>query len=328
MPNLRSFYPKDTVLYISSSTEEGLPFIPNSVINPILQGFIARAQDLFGQEICHFVMMANHFHLILKVTDPDHVSSFIGYIKSNSARAINRLLGRDKKTIWCDGFDSPIILDSEKAIEKIVYIYANPTKARLVDKIEQYPGISSWHAFTRGKTTRKVRWIKISTITPLPSPDMTHTEQLNYIQKLVSRKENKKFFPLTISPNAWMSVFQELKDTPIKETNQRITKEVRKREAEYCALGAPAMGAAKLRKQPLNLTHTRKTKGMKTICLSSIEEMVTSVVSWFKDESKRAREIFQQAKYHNLKFPLPSGFFSPGGIVHSNFFDFMGWVWA
>ena len=74
MPNLRSFYPKDTVLYISSSTEEGLPFIPNSVINPILQGFIARAQDLYGQEICHFVMMSNHFHLILKVTDPDNVN--------------------------------------------------------------------------------------------------------------------------------------------------------------------------------------------------------------------------------------------------------------
>ena len=256
------------------------------------------------------------------------LSSFIGYIKSNSSRAINRLLGRGKRTVWCEGFDSPIILDSEKAIEKIIYIYANPTKARLVDKIEQYPGISTWHAFSRGKTTRKVRWIKISTISPLPSPDMTHTEQLNYMQKLVSRKENKKFISLTISPNAWMSAFQELKDTPEKETNQRITKEIRKREAEYYALGTPAMGAAKLRKQPLDLTHTRKAKGMKTICLSSISEMVTSVVSWFKEESKEARKIFQQAKHHNLKVPLPSGFFSPGGIVHSNFFDFMGWVWA
>lgn len=327
MPNLRSFYPKDTVLFISSSTEEGLPFIPNQIINPILQGFIARAQDLYGQQICHFVMMSNHFHLILKVTNPDHVSSFIGYIKSNSAKAFNHLLGVDKKTIWCEGFDSPIILDSEKTIEKIVYTYANPSKARLVDKIEQYPGICSWNAFTKGKTTKKVRWIKISTIKPLPSPDMTHTEQINYMQKLVSRKENKEFFPLTISPNAWMATFEELKNTPASKTNQRIIADVRKREADYM-LGDPALGAAKLRKQPLNLTHTRKTRGIKSICLSSIDEMAMSVVSWFKDKSEEARQIFRQAKHHNLKFPLPSGFFSPGGIVHSNFFDFMGWVWT
>ena len=118
MPNNLKIYPKDAVLFVTSSTEKDLPFIPNLLINAILRGIIARAQDNWPQEICHFLFMANHFHLILKVTDPDTAPNFIGYIKSQSATAINRLLGIDKQTIWCEGFDSPIINPTSFIFEK------------------------------------------------------------------------------------------------------------------------------------------------------------------------------------------------------------------
>ena len=176
MPNNRKFFAKDTICFITTSTEQGLPFIPTIIINAILKGIIARAQMLYGQQICHFVFMANHFHLVLLITNPETVSNFIGYIKSKSANAINRLLGIEKQTVWCEGFDSPIILDADAAIDKIIYTYLNPSKARLVDSIDQFPGISSWNAFTKHKNSKKVRWIRPSTISPLPSLEMTFSE--------------------------------------------------------------------------------------------------------------------------------------------------------
>ena len=323
MPNNRKFYPKDAVLYVTSSTEEDLPFIPNIIINAILKGIMARAQYLYGQEICHFVFMANHIHIILKVTNPETVSDLIGYIKGKSGNAINRLLGREKKTVWCDGFDSPIVLTSDTVIEKIIYSYLNPAKARLVDSIKYYPGLSSWKAFSGDKTEDRVLWIRPSTISKLPSVDMTHTQQIKYLTKL--RSKNKVLLNLKITPNSWMLSFKSVADMSPEIIKQIIVSRVKQGEQEYAKQG-PAMGATKLQKQPLDLKHTRKKRGKRTICLCSDVDIRIRFIVWFKSMSAKACAIFKESRYSATGKSLPPGFFGPGRTLHANFVNFTSWV--
>jgi hypothetical protein len=44
---------------------------------------------------------------------------------------INRLLGRGKRTLWCEGYDSPVVLTPVRALVAIAYLYANPAKDNL-----------------------------------------------------------------------------------------------------------------------------------------------------------------------------------------------------
>ena len=99
MARNRKYYPNRTVLLVSSRIEEGLPIVPSLNLNFIVWGILARAQSMYGVQVCHFVIMSNHFHMLLVVQDPEAVSDFLGYVKAEIAHAINRLQGRRQKTI-------------------------------------------------------------------------------------------------------------------------------------------------------------------------------------------------------------------------------------
>ena len=44
--------------------------------------------------------------------------------KTESAHAVNRLLGIRKRTIWCEGYDSPMVYkDLDRAVEKIKFCF-------------------------------------------------------------------------------------------------------------------------------------------------------------------------------------------------------------
>ena len=144
MPRNRKCIVSGKLYEITFRAEQGLPLIPNHVVNRILLGILARAQHKYPVHICNLLFMSNHLHMQLVPICAQDTVSFIRYLKTESASAINRFMGRRKRTIWAEGYDSALIADIDKAIERIVYIYANPVAAGLVSSIEQYPGLSSW----------------------------------------------------------------------------------------------------------------------------------------------------------------------------------------
>jgi hypothetical protein len=95
----------------------------------------------------------------LVVINPDHVDAFFRHFKTESAHMINGLLGRNKRTLWCEGYDSPIVLTPTRALIAIAYLYSNPAKDNLETSIDRYPGFSSWKMFQSGELTR--RWKRL-----------------------------------------------------------------------------------------------------------------------------------------------------------------------
>src|SRR6185436_3855037 len=113
-------------------------------INRLLEDVLCRAKSMYDVEVVCFKFMSNHFHLVITVTCPESIDNFIQYIKRESAHIVNRLVGRRKRTVWCAGYDSPIVLDQQKLLEIIAYIYTNAQESNQVERIEEYPGLSSW----------------------------------------------------------------------------------------------------------------------------------------------------------------------------------------
>jgi len=95
------------VLFVTFSLEQGLLLLANPLCLAIIKSCLARAQFKHPVTISAFVIEATHVHLILVVNNPEDIPGFIGYFKRESAHMLNRVLGRRKRTVWCEGYDSP-----------------------------------------------------------------------------------------------------------------------------------------------------------------------------------------------------------------------------
>jgi REP element-mobilizing transposase RayT len=152
---------------LTSRVQQGLPFVCCPLMELILWSALGVAQSLYPVKILSFVVMGNHIHIIALVEDPATVESFMERFKCETAHAINRLLGRRQVTVWCEGYDSPVILTLDDLVEKLAYVYANPVQAHRAASIARYQGVSSWAMFTSGNLTREVKRIRRTFLGPV-----------------------------------------------------------------------------------------------------------------------------------------------------------------
>ena len=96
MPSAPKLFISGTTISVSFRTKEGLPFVPVSFINEIIWSNLAKAQSKYPVKIIWITFEANHAHMLLRVTNPELISAFVGYVKQETSHALNRLLDRKK----------------------------------------------------------------------------------------------------------------------------------------------------------------------------------------------------------------------------------------
>ena len=305
-----------TVVAVTFRTEEGLPLPPNPIIIVILQSIFARAQSLYPVTICHFLVMSNHIHMLLVVQDPADVPLFVGYVKQESAHAINALMGRRKRTIWEDGYDSPAVVDAARVQRWIEYMLTNPQYHDLVDKIEDYPHLSSWPALLQGIEEMEYRRIPRSAIPHLKKGTLSVAEQREIADSLLLAGEEE--CQLIIEPDSWMSCFdKELKDEDAEEINQRIVAHIREEEAKFREKRqGSVIGAHALKLQRMNKKHVPEKRGKRTVCWSSFEVLRKAFLSWYRENYPRTPKGSHLTVDWLAK--LPPGNFAPGGRLYAN----------
>jgi REP element-mobilizing transposase RayT len=316
MPRLRKLIIHNTLVEICFRTEEGLPLVATPYMQVILLSIFARAQSMFPVKFCHGVVLPNHMHLHIVVQDTSVVDKFVGYIKRETAHAINRLMGRRKKTIWAEGYDSTIILDVEKAISRIKYIYTNPQQANLVEKIDDYPNFSTWKYFLKGGEKLSARRIKRNSITAIAKGTLSLKDQKRFAEYL-QESENQKY-DLIIEPNAWMSCFPNEKPSA-ESINPRIIEEVRTQEKKLNSNpNRKVIGAFNLKLERMDRRYTPKKRGRKTICLSSNKELRSSFISWYRLYTSTIEKIKYLSDPTTYISKLPPGLFAPGGFMKAS----------
>ncbi len=117
--------------------------IPLSEVWKICLHSLRHANDICPVEIISFVLMSNHYHLILKTPNQD-IDKFMYefnkrlslIIRSRSER-INKVFGGRYK--WC------LIRSQTYLYNCYRYVYQNPVRANVVSRCENYPYSTLFH---------------------------------------------------------------------------------------------------------------------------------------------------------------------------------------
>lgn len=257
--------------------------------------------------------------MILVVDDPEHVSAFIRFVKGEIAHAINIQLGRRKKTIWAEGYDSPIILTAIDVERYIHYIYLNPSKADLVETIDSYPGVSSWEMFLSGNCKSTHQKQPRPSILPLPQAAISINEQRRLVD--IYENQNHPKFEFELEPFAWITCFSEFEGVDLEEIKSRIISEIQEAEEELSlkrkAKKKRVIGATKLRRQSMLIEYQPEKYSKRMICLCFDKELRKAFISHFRELCFQARQAYQSWKRGDLAPKIPPGLFAPAlpGLV-------------
>ena len=97
-----------------------------------------------GNFLLHeFVLMPDHFHLLLTPAPHITLERALQFIKGGSSHHIRKELGY-KFPIWQTGFDDHRIRSLRDYEQHRMYTHKNPTRGKLIEKEEEYP-FSSLH---------------------------------------------------------------------------------------------------------------------------------------------------------------------------------------
>ena len=307
------YHPHKSVLFCTFSLEEGLLLLANPLCQAIVKSCLARACKLYPVRICHMVVEATHIHLVLVVIDPDHVEAFFRHFKTESAHMINGLLGRAKRTLWCEGYDSPIVLTPTRALIAIAYLYSNPAKDNLETSIDRYPGFSTWKMFQSGDYTRHWKRLRRPQCTPITRDANNLRGYTKFAEEILAAAEEVQTF--TLEPNAWMEAFGYCSSDQQQKLNKRLIARIRLLEARAEKKRAKekkrVLGRARLLAQVFDTTYRPKRKGRRMWCLSEKRCVREKFIRFFRGLMQKARAVRERWKLGDVTVPYPPGLYPP-----------------
>ena len=312
------------VYEICFRAREGLPLPPNEVINALIKSAIARTQRDHKVVLSHFLWMSNHVHLFIVAKDSEQCRRFYAEVQKRVTDAIKRLLRLDFLRLWEGRPTVALVADVAAAKDRIAYFYANPASADLVDKIEQYPGVSSWSAF-RGnwidsKTTSSEVWIRMPTVPELSRPNISRGEEQRIVKEM--KEANSKSYELTVQPNAWMSAFGVSEPEEIFAINADIragitAKELKARN-ERISRGISVVGAERLKRENIMRAHSPKKKERKIFVLCSVKELRMEIIESYNTMREYLRELYKKWRDGDHSIVWPPGVFRPAAPPIAN----------
>jgi putative transposase len=124
--------------FVSSATWERRELFRVPRVADILVQRILTCREKGAFLLHEFVVMPNHFHLLLTPGETISLEKAVQLVKGGSAHEIHKQT-ENKMEIWQVGFHDWTIRDGEDYRAKVRYIHMNPVRARLVERPEEWP---------------------------------------------------------------------------------------------------------------------------------------------------------------------------------------------
>ena len=145
----------DGIHFVTSTIVEWIPVFTSKNYFDILIKSLEFSRSNKGMKLYAFVILDNHFHLIVS---GQNLSQIIGAIKGFTSRQIIEQLKMDKKEwllnqlafykkrhktastfqVWQEGFHPQLMFDDEVLAQKVDYIHFNPVKRGFVESPEYW----------------------------------------------------------------------------------------------------------------------------------------------------------------------------------------------
>jgi len=95
------------------------------------------SQSEYLQTIC-YTLMPDHLHWLFQLQNNTHISKVIDQFKSITTVKLNRTLASNQK-IWQPNYYDHKLRCDDDLINQARYIIANPLRAKLVERVGDYP---------------------------------------------------------------------------------------------------------------------------------------------------------------------------------------------
>lgn len=142
--------------FVTTSTWERRELFRVQEVAEILARRIITCRDKGAYQLHEFVVMLNHFHLLMTPGETATLEKAMQLIKGGSSHEIHAQRGH-RMEIWQVGFHDWTIRDGEDYRAKVRYIHMNPVQARLVEKPEDWPFGSASGRFSMDPVREKFK---------------------------------------------------------------------------------------------------------------------------------------------------------------------------
>lgn len=328
MGRLLRKYENGEVYFLTNRLAEGLPFVPNSYINSVLKGILAKASCRYlSIKINAWVFMPNHYHGVVTIDgDPAEMSGFLGYIDGETAKIVCRMLGKRNVKIWAHRPHAAPMLTPETVIDKLAYLYLNAAKANLCSRAGDWFGVSTWAQFM-GAEEEVCKWIRPSKVKYLPKGAFTKKQLTSLMQGLEELKSSS--WKLKVSPCYWAKCFPETRNLTPEQQRNEVLSIIAKEEHQY-SLDRAKNETQVANRQTLELQNPHKYYkpkkfGVRAICISRCEEARKLFIAQYLSFLEACREAWDSWKNGKLHIKYPPGAFIPPQLPLANVVPGMGY---
>jgi len=157
-------YLDETVYIISASTINKLHFFDSAWKKKLLFEHVNSVLNKFGWHLFAWVILDNHYHLLLRTEKDNQLGKFINLIHGGSSYQLNKIENKQRRKTWFNYWDTCV--RNEKTFwTRFNYIHNNPVKHGYVDSPEKYE-FSSYNDYLQkyGRDWLTDVWLKYPVI--------------------------------------------------------------------------------------------------------------------------------------------------------------------
>jgi putative transposase len=159
---LKRFYGSGDLHFVTSSCYQRRPLLDTPERRDLLLTVLEEVRRRYGLVILGYVVMPEHFHLLISEPQKGTPSTVVQALKLGFARRLLTRAGHYGATngsshVWQRRFYDFNVWTEHKRIEKLRYIHENPVKRGLVGE----PGQWRWSSF-RSYAQREVGLVRIN----------------------------------------------------------------------------------------------------------------------------------------------------------------------
>ncbi len=153
MPRKVIPYPGPFPIHINARAVNKEPFkLELNTVWEIMENYLSLIARMYNLKIHSFVLMPNHFHLLLSPSE-NNLGGALNYFMRETSKEIGRNAGRVNQVYGGRAYKTVITTERHFRIA-YKYVYRNPVKANLCQKVEEYD--YSTLAFLVGRTRRAI----------------------------------------------------------------------------------------------------------------------------------------------------------------------------
>lgn len=138
MPRAKRILQSQFPYHVTDRTVNKIPFpISMEGMWKLFSRRLHFCSQLFNIEVHAFVLMTNHYHLLVRCPD-NNLSQFMTYFNRETSKEINKISGKINQNFG-NRYYASIIQDPNYYLTVYRYVYRNPVEAGLAKFVQNYP---------------------------------------------------------------------------------------------------------------------------------------------------------------------------------------------